>query len=285
MVSLENIASCTGGFRNGSLEDTLAALSSMGIHSVEGTTDGRAHLFEYIFGSKDPSEVEYLLNKYSMKLVAISGGWSDFAVADRHVERQYHSLRKQFAFCRRFGVKVLRVFASHMPGQYLEEPIVARVIRNMKRIMPEAEEHGIVLAMENHYGITATAADILRIMEGVGHPFLKVNFDAANFVPMQEDPIAACRALLPHIGHAHLKGIRKTAVEPDYDNAYLTGRDIHRGYEFCSLGEGVVEDEKVLELLSSHSYQGLYSLEYENLKDPAEGTKRSFEFVKKFFHL
>lgn len=278
-----NIASCTGGFRSLSFESTLVALSGMGIRYAEGTTDGRAHLFEYIFRGKDLEEIEKMLAMHRMKLVAVSGGWSDFSVTDRYLEKQYDSLRRQFAFCGRFGVKVLRIFASHLPGQYLEERIIERVVRNIKRIMPEAEANGLILAMENHYGVTASADDMLRIIEGVAHSFLKVTFDAANFVPMDEDPVLACKTLLPYIGHVHLKGIRRTATEPDYENAYLTGRDVHRGFEFCSLGEGAVNDRAILELLSQSSYDGFYSLEYENTKDPVEGTQRSLEYVKNLF--
>lgn len=279
------IASCTGGFRNLSFGHTLAALSDMGIHCVEGTTDGRAHLFEYIFKGKDPEEIEKMLATHRMKLVAVSGGWSDFAVADRYLEKQYNSLRRQFEFCKRLGVQILRIFASHLPGQYIEERIRERIIQNMRRIMPEAKASGLILAMENHYGVTASADDMLRIIEGVAHSFLKVTFDAANFVSMNEDPIEACKKLLPYIGHVHLKGIRRTSADPDYENAYLTGRDMHRGYEFCSVGEGMVDDEAILELLSRNSYDGFYSLEYENTEDPLEGTQRSLGHIKKVFDL
>lgn len=275
------ISSCTGGFRHLSLENTFSSLKKMGFKYVEGTTDGRAHLYPYIFGQKNPEGLKRLLAKYNLKLVAVSGGWSDFAVADKYLEKQYQSLRKQLVFCQKFGVKILRIFASHLPGQYIDQDIIKRVIKNLKRIIPEAKKHNVYLAMENHYGVTATADDLLKIIEGVASPYLKVNFDAANFVPMKENPIKACQKLLPHITHLHLKDIRQ--VGETIEDAYLTGRGIHEGYELCEIGQGLINYQRILSLLIKNYYQGYYSIEYENFPDIERGTRASLKNLKKLF--
>jgi len=275
------ISSCTGGFKNFNLSKTLEILESIGIKYIEGTTDGRAHLYEYIFEKKNPQILKNLLQKHKIKIVAVSGGWSDFAVSDCYLNKQYKSINKQLKFCKEFDVKILRIFASHLPRQYIENKIIKRIIRNIKRIMPEAKKTNVTLVIENHFGATATADDILHIIKKVAHPNLKINFDAANFIPMKQDPVKACKKLLPYIAHLHLKDIIKTKEQPDYNNAYLTGRNIFRGYKFCSLGDGIIHYQKIFELLKKNNYDGLYSIEYENISNPISGTKTSYKNLKK----
>jgi len=86
--------------------------------------------------------------------------------------------------------------------------------------------------------------------------------------------------LLPYIDHLHLKDIRRTNQEPDYKNAYLTGRDIHRGYKFCEFGKGTVNYLKIFENLLRSKYKGFYSIEYENTSDPIQGTKIFYKNLK-----
>jgi len=254
------IASCTGGFRNLSFPETLAILDELGFEYVEGTTDGRAHLYPYVFGEKDVSELARLLSQFRVKLIAISGGWSDFAVADRYLDAQYESLHQQFALCRLLGIGILRIFASHIPGQYLGRVVLQRVIRNVKRVVPDAESSGIHLVMENHYGITATADDLLRILDGVSSPWLQANFDPANFIPMEEDPVRACQRLLPYIGHVHLKDARYTGTGP------------HNSYEYCEFGAGILDYRSILSTLFESGYAGVLSIEYETFDDVVRGT-------------
>ncbi|MFH1884623.1 MAG: sugar phosphate isomerase/epimerase [Planctomycetota bacterium] len=255
------IATCTGGFRNQSFDETLAILDELKFDYVEGTTDGKTHLYPYIFGEKSKEDLENLLSRYKVNLVAISGGWSDFAVRDDCLEAQYVSLRRQFELCNRLKVNILRVFASHLPARYVDAAFQQRVICNIKRIVPEAKANGITMAMENHYGITATADDMLRILDGVSSPALQANFDPANFVPMGEDPVEACKRLLPYIAHTHLKDSVNTG----------RGRREYEGWEYCEIGVGVINYPDLLSILVESDYQGVMCIEYENPMDIVRG--------------
>jgi 3-dehydroshikimate dehydratase len=262
------VSCCTTGFREFPLGQTLAILEGMGFEYVEATTDGRAHLYPYLFEGRDWAELDALLANYKLKLVAMMGGWSDFAVEDRELEAQYNSLRRQLELCRHLGIGVLRVFASHLPREAFDGERLRRMIRNIRRFAPEAEASGICLVVENHYGITATAEDMLRILEGVDSPAVRANFDPANFVPMGEDPVRACRLLLPYIGHIHLK------------DAIYTGQGRFNGYEYCELGCGCIDYEQILGILQEGGYRGFLSVEYERREDIVRGTEASYRRLK-----
>ncbi|MBI2830680.1 MAG: sugar phosphate isomerase/epimerase [Chloroflexi bacterium] len=263
------IACCTGGFRNLTLEETLTILEEIGFKYVECTTDGKAHIYPYLFEGRNLSELEGILRQSKVALVAVSGGWSDFAVANHQLDAQYESLQRQFELCKHFGVKLLRVFASHLPPQYIDDAMVSRVIRNIKRIVPEARDKGVCMAMENHYGITATADDMLRILDGVSSEWLQANFDPANFVPIGEDPVHACKKLLPYIAHVHLKDVR------------FTGKGRHNGYEYCEIGAGTVDYSSILSILGEAHYSGFLSVEYETFEDVVRGTVIAHRNLKK----
>jgi len=254
------LACSMGGFRNFAFEDALAVVDELGFEHFEGTTDGRAHLYPYAVLAEDSTTLEKTLAAYRPRLISIAGGWSDFAVADEHLEKQYASVRNQLALCRRLGVRVLRLFASHLPSKYVDDAFRARVIRNVKRLAPDARAAGVTIAIENHYGITATSDDVLRLLEGVGDAAIRANFDGANFVPMGDDPLRACTRLLPYIAHVHCKDAR------------YTGRGRHEGWEYCEIGAGVMNYGEILAMLNGAGYEGAVCVEYENPVDVVGGT-------------
>lgn len=267
------LACSMGGFRNFALDDALAVVDELGFEHFEGTTDGRAHLYPYAVLGEDPAPLEKTIAKYRPRPISIAGGWSDFAVADDHLETQYASVRNQLALCRRLAVRVLRLFASHLPAKYVDDAFRARVIRNLARLAPEARGAGVTIAIENHYGITATSDDVLRLLEGVGDEAIRANFDGANFVPMGDDPVRACRRLLPYIAHVHCKDVRYTG----------TGR--HEGWEYCEIGAGVMNYREIFELLRASCYKGAVCVEYENPADVVGGTVISRRALRPFLEV
>jgi sugar phosphate isomerase/epimerase len=59
----------------------------------------------------------------------------------------------------------------------------ARIVEFLRLVAPRAEDHGIILTLECHM-ITAldTPAHIREIVDGVGSPNVKVNFDPVNLL-------------------------------------------------------------------------------------------------------
>jgi sugar phosphate isomerase/epimerase len=74
---------------------------------------------------------------------------------------------------------------------------VAQVVRAIKSLLPFAEEHGVVLNMENHYKDNywqypefAQKMDVfVEIVDQIDSPWFGVNFDPSNTVLAGEDPL------------------------------------------------------------------------------------------------
>ena len=261
------IASSTVCFRAIDLEDALRRIAGLGIKYVELSSDHHCHLHTKFEDGVAPEEVRRVVDACGLEVAAVAAT-SDFAVNDAHIDAMLDWVSREIRFCRALGASILRIYAGHMESQYLDDHVFERVIGNIKRIVPLAEENGVQLAVENHFGITATADDMLRLIEGVASPWLGANYDPANFVPEGVDPVAEGRRLGPYIKHTHLK-------DPIYVGAHE-----YFGYAWVEIGKGMVDYPGVMGVLREIDYQGFLSLEYESSFDPVRGTRASLEYLQ-----
>jgi len=141
------------------------------------------------------------------------------------------------------GAPVIRVFAGTVPKDATEEAAFGWVVECMNEVLPHAEAKGVVLAMENHGGITARPEQLLKFVKAIDHPNFGVNLDTANF--RGEDPYADFAQLAPYAVNVQVK------------------TEIHRAggkTEEADLG-------KFIDILAAHLYSGYVVLEYEAKED------------------
>src|SRR6266436_858873 len=68
---------------------------------------------------------------------------------------------------------------------YKEEDGFKWCIDGIQRCLAKAEESGVILALENHWGLARTPEGLLRIVNSINSPWLGVLMDTGNFL---EDP-------------------------------------------------------------------------------------------------
>lgn len=117
-----------------------------------------------------------------------------------------------------------------------------------------AEYAGVVIALENHGGITSRAESMIRLVEGVNSPWLKVNLDLGNYRESTYDDIAKTA---PYAVHVHGKLRVTEGAELDYT--------------------------RVKELLEDEGYNGFISIEYEGSEDPKVGVPRFASYLPNLF--
>lgn len=262
---------CTStiGFRRMDLEDALRYVSAMGLRYVELSADVGAHLYTKILDDVPPMRAKKLLDEFGLEAAAISI-FTDFAIHDAELDAMLGWAGKAIAYCHALGAPILRVFACHIYNTYVDRSLVDRAVRNIKRLVPVAEENGVRMAVENHCALTATGEDVVRLIEGVASPWFGANYDPANFVMTNEgelDPIEAGRQIAPYIMHCHLK-----------DPIYVGSG--HKGYTCVALGKGTMDYPGVLRLLREIDYQGFLSIEYENSYDIVRGTRDGLAYLR-----
>ncbi len=208
---------------------------SLGIHGTELTS--------YYF----PAEVT---KRYLLKLrrhchlagMTISGGAirNDFCSTDEaKVERDIEHTKAWIRHYALLGAPAIRIFAGkQQKGEELDRTL-ERCTKHCQTVCDYAYDHGVMLALENHGGVTATAEGLLKIVRGVDSPAIGINFDSGNFKDFS-DPYVELEKIAPYAVNAQVK----VAVQID---GKKTEMDIPR----------------VTSILSNAGYSGWVALEYE----------------------
>ncbi len=284
---------CTHPFRKLSLEDTLAILEDLGFKYFEASIDYGAHIYPYIVGRKNRSELKDVLSSYTTKL-AVIGGFSDFAVCDALIEKHQNFVKRQIEFANEFGVSILRAFITHLHKRYLDSSIRQRIVKNIRDISRVAEDFGVKIAFENEPG--NVPEDIIPILENVNNPYIGVTFDPANFLASGVDPIEAGRKIAPYLLHVHLKDCIRIGrqIEGDefqvltFPRFQLGPMGVVTDYAFVEFGQGIMDQKTILLNLKELGYEGFLSLEYVKTEDVVRGTltgKRNLEKLSKMLNI
>lgn len=144
-----------------------------------------------------------------------------------------------------------------LPG-YTDEDGYRWVIESIKQCIPTAEEYGIVMALENHWGLTTRAEGVLRIVNGVNSEWLRVLMDTGNFV---FDRYKELEMIAPFTVLVHAK---------TYFGGSALGPEIEVDYE------------RIFQILRSVNYKGYISIEFEGKEDPLIGVPKTIELLKRY---
>ena len=156
------------------------------------------------------------------------------------------------------GAPVIRIFAGRVPNGSTEEEALDLCVAGINESLDYAAEKGVLLALENHGGITATPQQLLSIIERVkDSKWFGVNFDSGNF--RTEDPYGDLEKIAPFAVNAQIKVALKTP-----DNKHQEA-DLKR----------------MVEILRAADYRGYVVLEYEEAK-PYEEIPMYIEKLRKF---
>ena len=153
---------------------------------------------------------------------------------------------------------VIRVFAGKVPKGDSEETAIGRAIEGIRESLPYAVEKGVMLALENHGGITATPDQILRLVEAVDSPAFGVNLDTGNF--RTADPYADLARLAPYAINVQVKTEIQAGPSASKEPADLP---------------------RLIQVLRDARYSGYVVLEYEGAEEPREAVPRHVEALRK----
>ena len=123
----------------------------------------------------------------------------------------------------------------------------------LRKLLPAAEHHGIVLALENH--IDLTADEMVDLMDSLDSPWLRICLDTGNNLRLHEDPLVVAEKLAPFTRATHVKDVWVRRGDPK-DFAF---------WPSVPLGQGLVDIGRVLALLRKAQYKGLLAIEVDYL--------------------
>jgi inosose dehydratase len=186
--------------------------------------------------------------------------------ADIRTEDGVALTERRIRFARRwFDVPVV-VSGAGQPTDDAERRLV---LANLARLGDVAGSLGMTIALETHKGPTQNAEAMLRLMDELGHPHVRLNFDTGNIAYYNEgfDPVAELEKVAPLVRNVHLKDNRG-GLEDWY---------------FPAVGEGgAVDFRRVREVLDAVGFAGPYTIEIEGIGgEPEPGLDVRTERVRK----
>lgn len=141
---------------------------------------------------------------------------------------------------------------------YTDEDGFKWVIDAIERCLPKAEQCGVVLGLENHWGLGRTPEGVLRIVEALDSPWLQVTLDTGNFLEDPYDKLAmlASRTILMQ-AKTYYGGGKWYTLDLDYD--------------------------RIAGIMREHGFKGYVSLEFEGLEEAETAIPKSLALLRKAF--
>ncbi|MSR30893.1 MAG: sugar phosphate isomerase/epimerase [Gemmataceae bacterium] len=130
------------------------------------------------------------------------------------------------------------------------------VIDSLEKCLKKAAECGVILGLENHWGLGRTWEGVMRIVNAINSPWLQVTMDTGNFL---ENPYEALEKLAP-----------KTVL--------VQAKTYYGGGLWYSLD---LDYPRIIKMLRKYSFKGYISLEFEGKENPLTGIPKSLALLKK----
>ena len=236
------LAAHTNSFHSYSADEAYAGIAEAGYRAVElSAVPGWT---EHVDVSRDPAEVRSQLDGYGLTAVSISGH-SDLTTAGG-LEQGLAVVR----WAERYGLPVVNTaIGGHAHVDESEDAFMA----NIGALADAAQAAGLVVALEIHGDLMATGALSAALLDRIGHPAVKVNYDTANVehyggVRAEDD----LPSIADRVANMHLKDMR--GGKGDWD--------------FPAIGDGHIDFGRVLEILRSAGYDGPMAVEVEFTGEP-----------------
>ena len=134
-------------------------------------------------------------------------------------------------------------------------------IDSIKECMPAAEKSGVILCLENHWGLTTRSEALLRIWKAVDSPFLGINLDTGNW---------------PGDENAAYTGIGQIAPK----TVFVQAKTYEGGGEFYTLD---LDYKRIAKILRDAGYTGYVSLEMEGKEAPDTAVPKSIAMLRAAF--
>ena len=146
-----------------------------------------------------------------------------------------------------------------LPG-HTEDEGFKWCIDGIQQCLGKAEECGVVLGLENHWGLARTPEGLLRIANAIPSPWLGVLMDTGNFL---EDPYPKLEQIAPR-------------------TVFVQAKTYYGGGEWYTLD---LDYGRIADILARVGYHGYVSLEFEGKENAETGVPKSLEVLRKAFQV
>lgn len=174
-------------------------------------------------------------------------------------DQQLAHVRQWVDYAAQMGAPVIRIFSGAAQEGQTKAEAQRLAVEAIEASCHYAGTRGIMLALENHGGLTTTADDLLELTEAVQSPWFGVNLDTGNF--HSRDVYGDLKRLAPYAVNVQVKVMIRPEGEPEQP------ADFHR----------------LASILRESGYRGYVVLEYEEKEDPRAACPKWFAQLREAF--
>ena len=197
----------------------------------------------------------------------------DKAVRQENIDKTNHQLELAY----KLGIPTMRLntgrwrtiedFDDFMAKQGIEPPLEGHtdeeafkwVIDAISECIPTAEKCGVVMGLENHWGLGRTSEGVKRIVEAIDSPWLRMTADTGNFLEDQYNQFEDMAG----------------------DAVLVQAKTYFGGGKWYTLD---IDYNRIGDILRSVDYRGYISLEFEGKEDPMTAVPKSLALLRESFY-
>ena len=146
-----------------------------------------------------------------------------------------------------------------LPG-YTEDDAFDWIIESIETCLPFAEKNGVILGLENHWGLTSSPEGVNRVVSAINSDWLEVTMDCGNFLA---DPYGKLEKISPQAVLVHAK-------------------TYYGGGEWYTLE---LDYTRIADILRTVGFDGYISIEFEGKADADIGVPKSIVLLREAFQI
>jgi len=247
------------------LKEWVRFAASLGLDGVDFTILFFQHMDE--MGLYDLREE---IERVGLKTCMLAS-YPDFTHPDAEERiRQIEDMRRIVQLASRLGASLIRVTAGQRHPGVTRQQGIKWAIEGLRQVLPEADRLDVTLAYENHtkgapwqYWDFSQRSDVfLEILDGLRDTSLGVNFDTANPLVSNEDPLALLEAVKDRVASVHAFDVRAVgSLEP------------------VIVGTGVTPFRQIFSVLKCEGFDGWICIE-EASRSGSEGFQKAVSCIR-----
>ncbi|HEX8522225.1 MAG TPA: sugar phosphate isomerase/epimerase family protein [Tepidisphaeraceae bacterium] len=275
---MRNLAFSTNAFKKNTLEQAISAIADIGYSGVELMADV-PHAYPPDMPRERRQAVKNLIasrrlgvsNINAFTLFALGDTYHPTWIEDDWKKRDQRVIHTMacLELAKEFGAKTM----SLQPGGPLIGTTIGRALagerfaEGLSKVLPMAQEFGVVLAIEPEPGLFIETAEEYRQFKQqffAGESSIRMNCDVGHLFCVGEDPAAVIRAMPEEVAHVHLEDIGSNRV-----------------HQHLTPGKGAIRFAEIFEALEEINYSGWVTVELYPYETTAAGVaKLAFDHLE-----
>ena len=224
------------------------------------------HYFHSFSMEEDPLLMKEICDKYGVEVSSLSGH-SPLMKPEAAVSR----LTRAIIFANILKAPFVNTDEMVKP-EWMDDEFAHQTMKyTLTKAAQVAARHKVHVCIEPHGVYTKTVEGLMRIVNLVESPWIGVNWDTGNsYLAGIEDPYDGLAEVRQHVRHIHAKDISR--MQGEAERGLVTGTPVG-----CACGEGVVNWDKVIEIMEPIDREIVLSVECGTIGE----AEISLRFLKK----